>query len=335
MAGTRLRFSVVICAYTEARWDDLVQAVASLGVQTMPPGEIIVVIDHNPAMFARACAELTGASCVENTGRQGLSDARNSGLAAATGDIVAFLDDDAWADPDWIAVLAEGYADPAVVGVGGYADPEWAAGRPGWFPREFDWVVGCTYLGMPVAAAPVRNMVGCNMSFRRSLFEGPDAVGGFTAGIGRLGTRPVGCEETELCIRIGQRLPGAVILFDPRAIVHHKVPASRGSWSYFRARCYAEGLSKAAVSALVGTDRALAAERRYTTRILPAGVVAGLRDGVHGRPVGFGRAAAIIAGVGLATAGYGLGKLAPGRFIDPGVARARAGRTRSAAVPAP
>ncbi|MGH2718150.1 MAG: glycosyltransferase family 2 protein [Actinomycetota bacterium] len=328
--GNRLRFSVVVCAYTERRWDDLVAAVDSLKAQTQPPHEIILSIDHNPGLYARAAAELIGTVCVENLGQQGLSDARNAGLAAATGDVVAFLDDDAAAEPGWLAVLAEGYADARVVGVGGFAEPAWEAGRPAWFPKEFDWVVGCTYLGMPSAAAPVRNMVGCNMSFRRELFEGEDAVSGFNAGIGRLGTKPVGCEETELCIRVHQARPDAVILFDPRGVVHHKVPANRATWAYYRSRCYAEGLSKAAVSGLVGSDRALEAERQYTRKTLPAGVLAGLGEAVRGRRAGAAKAGAIVAGVSITAFGYALGRLAPRRFIDPA-----AGRQSSSMVPAP
>ena len=316
MASGRVRFSVVICAYTEKRWDDLVAAVESLRVQTHSPEEVILVIDHNPGLATRVWREMPDVTCVENHGRQGLSDARNSGLAVATGDVVAFLDDDAEAEPQWLSLLAESYDDPAVVGVGGFAEPDWAEGRPSWFPREFDWVVGCTYRGMPETAAPVRNLIGCNMSFRREVF---DDLGGFTAGIGRLGTRPVGCEETELCIRIAQRRPGSVILFDPRALVHHHVPGSRGTWAYFRSRCYAEGLSKAAVAALVGASQGLASERTYATRTLPRGVVNGIAAGVKGEAGGFGRAAAIVAGVGLATVGYGLGRLSPRRFVQAGM----------------
>lgn len=316
MASGRVRFSVVICAYTEKRWDDLVAAVESLRVQTHSPEEVILVIDHNPGLAERVWREIPDVTCVENDGRQGLSDARNSGLAVARGDVVAFLDDDAEAEPRWLLLLAESYADPAVVAVGGFAEPDWAEGRPSWFPREFDWVVGCTYRGMPETASPVRNLIGCNMSFRREIFAD---LGGFTAGIGRLGTRPVGCEETELCIRIAQRRPGSVILFDPRALVHHHVPGSRGTWAYFRSRCYAEGLSKAAVAALVGASQGLASERTYTTRTLPRGVVSGIAAGVKGEAGGFGRAAAIVTGVGLATVGYGLGRLSPRRFVQAGM----------------
>lgn len=316
MQAERVRCSVVVCAYTEQRWDDLVAALASLRAQTQPPEQVVLVVDHNPRLAERAWRELPDVTCVENQGRRGLSDARNAGIAVASGDVVAFLDDDAVAEPAWLELLAEAYADPSVIAAGGFASPRWAEGRPGWFPREFDWVVGCTYRGMPEGASPVRNLIGCNMSFRRSVF---DELGGFTAGIGRLGTRPVGCEETELCIRIGQRRPGSVILFDPRAVVHHNVPGNRGTWAYFRSRCYAEGLSKAAVSALVGAQQGLANERRYTTRTLPKGVLTGLAAGVRGDGGGFGRAAAIVAGVSIATIGYGLGRISPRRFVEAGM----------------
>ena len=129
MGSDLLRCSVVVCAYTEKRWDDLVAAVGSLQAQTMAPHEVIVVVDHNPELLARVAAELPQVTSVENPGRRGLSGARNAGLAVATGDIVAFLDDDAAAEPDWLALLVEGYENPAVVGVGGSAEPEWASGR--------------------------------------------------------------------------------------------------------------------------------------------------------------------------------------------------------------
>ena len=132
MGSDLLRCSVVVCAYTEKRWDDLVAAVGSLRAQTMAPDEVIVVVDHNPELLARVAAELPQVTSVGNPERRGLSGARNAGLAVATGDIVAFLDDDATAEPHWLALLVEGYQNPAVVGVGGSANPYGpAAGRPG------------------------------------------------------------------------------------------------------------------------------------------------------------------------------------------------------------
>ncbi|MGH8921245.1 MAG: glycosyltransferase family 2 protein, partial [Actinomycetes bacterium] len=139
---TRLSVSVIICAYTEQRWDDLVEAVASVRRQTAPPEEILLVIDHCPALLRRAAGELDSVRVVPNHNQQGLSGARNTGLELASGEIVAFLDDDAAAAADWVARLLASYADPQVAGVGGRVRPNWHKKRPAWFPTEFDWVVG-------------------------------------------------------------------------------------------------------------------------------------------------------------------------------------------------
>lgn len=300
-------FSVIICAYTEARWDAMLVAVESVRQQTLPPRQIILVIDHNPVLFERSLAALSGITIVENAEARGLSGARNSGIALADSELIAFMDEDAFADPDWLENMGAGYSDPQVMGVGGAILPLWPAERPGWFPEEFDWVVGCTYLGLPTHAQPVRNLIGCNMSFRRQVFE---AVGGFRNGLGRIGTLPVGCEETELCIRIQQHWNHAIFLYDPAARVQHRVSAQRATWDYFFSRCYAEGISKAHISQLVGTQAGLASERKYTFSTLPRGVLQGVADSVRRfHPDGVSSSAAIVAGLGVTTVGYLRGKL--------------------------
>lgn len=305
-------FSVVICVYTEDRWEDILAAVASVRHQSRPALEILLVVDHNPALLERLagqygrCAADGEVRVLANAGPRGLSAGRNTGIAAARGAFVAFLDDDAVAERDWLLHFHQGYADPRVMAVGGRTEPAWARGRrPAWFPEEFDWVVGCTYRGLPPGRVRVRNVLGGNASFRRTAF---DAAGGFATGIGRDGDkRPLGCEETELCIRLSRALPDAVLLIDDRAVIHHRVPPAREHFGYFRTRTYAEGLSKALVARSVGAGKGLESERRYTTRVLPAGVVRGLRDAALGRPGGAGRAGAIVAGVAVAAAGYVLG----------------------------
>jgi GT2 family glycosyltransferase len=293
--------SVVICAYTDERWDALVAAVASAHAQTVPAREVIVVCDHNDALLDRARRELPGTTVVANVQEQGLSGARNCGVAVATGDVVAFLDDDATAAPDWLERLSAPFADERVLGAGGAIEPHWLDGRPRAFPAEFQWVVGCSYEGMPSVPSPVRNVIGANMAIRREVF---DRVGGFRSDIGRIGTRPLGCEETELCIRAAQNMPGGVFMYEPRARVSHAVPAARTTWRYFRSRCYAEGLSKARVSALAGAADGLSSERTYATRTLPRGVVRGLGDARRGDPHGLARASAIVAGLAMTAAGY-------------------------------
>jgi glucosyl-dolichyl phosphate glucuronosyltransferase len=299
--------TVVICAYTEARWDDLLAAIASVRAQRERVAlEIAVVIDHNPALLERLRAIEPDVRLTENVEARGLSGARNSGVRLATGEIVAFMDDDAMADPGWLEALVAAYDDPLVAGAGGTIRPLWETGRPGWWPSEFDWVVGCTYRGMPRQRAVVRNVIGCNMSFRRELLQG---LGGFAQGIGRIGTRPLGAEETELSIRLARRWPDHRIVYEPRAAVDHRVPAGRSTFRYFRSRCFAEGLSKAAVSKLVGTSHALAAERGYAVRTLGGGVLRELGSAIRGERAGFARASAIVAGLAITTAGYVVGAI--------------------------
>ena len=284
--GNALAVSVVICAYTMRRWDDIVAAVDSVVGQTVDAAEILLVIDHNDDLRTRATERFAPTSpyrrvrILPNSDRQGLSGARNTGVIAARGQVVAFLDDDASAAPDWIETLLRHYRDPEVLGVGGRADPVWPGRRPGWLPREFDWVVGCSYLGQPTRPADVRNFIGANMSLRRSAFE---AVGGFSHGIGRVGRTPLGCEETELCIRVHQQIQPAHLRYDPAMVVRHRVSADRVRVSYFLRRCYSEGLSKAVVSRLVGASDGLSSEREYISAVLPSGVRRGFTDLFRGR----------------------------------------------------
>jgi GT2 family glycosyltransferase len=297
--------SVIICAYTELRWCELAAAVRSATGQSVAPLEVIVVSDHNPALLERVRREVPEAVSLCNDQQRGLSGARNSGVRAARGEVLAFLDDDAVAAPDWLEHLLAPYRDPAVIGVGGSIEPLWPRARPRFMPDEFDRVVGCTYRGMPTTTSRVRNLIGANMSVRRDLFE---AVGGFRTDVGRVGTRPVGCEETELCIRAARNMPGTRMVFAPAARVRHHVTDERAGWRYFRDRCWSEGLSKAVVTRHAGRADGLSSERRYVTSTLPRGVARALRDAVSRRDTGgIARAAAIVAGLTITTAGYAAG----------------------------
>lgn len=320
---TRPTAAVVVCAYTLARWDDLCAALCSAAGQDPAPDELWLVVDHNDELLKRARAELTAElpalQVITNSRRHGLSGARNTVLERVRGDFVVFLDDDASAEPGWLAALLAPYADDSVVAVGGVAQPRWplAAARPvtlpsagpegSWAVRgELDWVVGCTYAGQPMQLSAVRNVMGCNMSFRRSVFA---ELGGFSEDLGRVGKVPLGCEETELCIRASALFPGTRIMLEPLARVRHHVSLDRLTWSYLRHRCYAEGVSKAAVAAMVGRDAALATERGYATRVLPAGVARELGSVLRGRlRGGFAGAVAIVLGLAATAAGYTRGR---------------------------
>jgi len=293
--------SVVICTYADWRWDDLRRACISVAEQLGDGDELVIVIDHNDGLMTRARTEFPDATVIANGGRKGLSDARNTGVETSRGDVVAFLDDDAVARPGWVAGLRDAFTADDVAVAGTSVRPNWEGGSaPRWFPEEFGWVVGCSYRGLPEVKTTIRNPIGASMAVRRTVFG---KVGGFSDAIGRVGTKPVGCEETEFCIRVAAQGDGYRVLFDPFAAVDHYVPAVRQTMKYFVQRCYHEGRSKRIVSLLQGSEAGLSSERQYVRKVLPAAVVGGVAGAVR-RPAGLLRAAVVVVGLSSTVLGY-------------------------------
>lgn len=266
--------SVIICTYSPDRSGDLRRAIDSVRGQVAKVREVVVVVDGNEELARRLLAVIPPeVTLVANRGLRGLSGARNTGVRSARGEVIAFLDDDAWAEPEWSASLARAFRDPNVVAVSGRIIPAWpAAQRPLWFPEELDWIVGCSYAGLPLLPeARVRNVIGCNMAFRRSVF---DRVGYFRSALGRVGA--IGqAEETELCLRIRHGLAGAVIRYEPSAVVHHRVTVDRTTPQFLLRRSYHEGYCKGRVRRLQARcpDGVLTSESMYlrhlVTRFVP------------------------------------------------------------------
>lgn len=310
-----LTVAVVVCAYTERRWNDVVAAYESLTSQTRSPDEIVVVIDHNQVLLDRFRERFPQAVVLPNSGQDGLSGARNTGVEACSSEVILFLDDDATAGPEWVEALLGPFETPEVQGVAGWANPNWdEPGRPAWFPEQFLWVVGCSYDGLPTTQADIRNPLGCAMGFRRSAWE---ITGGFSSSVGRVGSHPVGAEETEFSIRLRQLEPTTRIVMVPEAVVRHRVSGERLTRKYYLRRCFWEGVSKAIVSAGVGSKDALESERSYTTRVLPRAFFAGLRDTLKGDLNGIQRSAAVFSGLFATTAGYVRGRAAGRRAVEP------------------
>ena len=297
--------SVITAAFAMERWDGLCQAVASIAAQTASVMETIVVIDHNPGLLERARRELPGAIVVPNSRRPGASGARNSGVAASRGDVVAFLDDDAFASPSWLEAMLPHFARPGVVGVGCRVVPVWAGSRPRWLPYEFDWAVGASYRGLPEETAAVRNVWTCGMAVSREVFA---AIGGFRDDFGKVGrrSRP---EDTDLSLRAAAARPDGTWIYEPAAVISHHVPAERATPAFFLRRCLNEGAGKAELAALNGGGRSTSAERLYARRVLPLGVARGLRDTVRGDLSGGMRSIAIAAGLGSAATGFAAGRV--------------------------
>jgi GT2 family glycosyltransferase len=290
--------SIVIPTHSLARWNSLVRAVASAKSQTYRPAEVIVVVDHNSEMYRKVRRDLAGVTVLENAYAKGVSGNRNTGAFHAQTSLVAFLDDDVTADPDWLGRLVVPFADRTVVGTGGAISPDWEFDRPRWMPDEFLWAVGGSYTGMPTETAPIRNVWSASMVVRRETFL---AVGGFRVGFGKNGSqnRP---EDTELCLRMGA-LDGGHWMYVPDAVIRHEVPARSSTFNWFLHRCYAEGRGKVQMADMHDGAKTLAAERAYV-RSLPRAVVRNLGAALRGQGVDHAlQAGGVLAGVAAAGVG--------------------------------
>lgn len=244
------RFSVYICAHTMKRYAEIMKAVESILKQTYTNYELIVVIDNNAELYDKLKSELPAqVKLMLNNQIKGVSATRNLGVESSRGDIIASIDDDGVATEDWLERLAENYKEPDVVGVGGRVIPIWNEIRPDWFAEELDWIVCCTFKGYPSQRCQVRNFIGCNMSFRREVF---DRVGGFTTKLGKYGKTSVVGEEVELSIRIARELPNTKMIYDPGAMVFHNVASERKTLKYLWSRSYNEGVTKAMIDWVSG-----------------------------------------------------------------------------------
>jgi GT2 family glycosyltransferase len=197
------RVSVVVCSYNGAR--TIGRCLEGLKAIDYPDVEVIVVddgsTDRTPSIAGKYDVRLI------RTRNRGLSSARNTGLQAATGEIVAYLDDDAWPDPQWLRYLAATFLASSHAAVGG----------PNIAPPGNGMVAECVANspGGPVHVLltdrEAEHIPGCNMAFRRSCLE---AIGGFDEQFRVAG------DDVDVCWRLQER--GWTIGFHPAAMVWHR-----------------------------------------------------------------------------------------------------------------
>lgn len=206
------RVSVVVAAHNAAR--TLEDCLSSLQRLNYPNYEVIVVNDGSTDKTGEIISRFPFKGIT--TGNQGVSAARNEGLRAASGDIVAYIDSDANADPDWLRCLATTYMKFPVAGVGG----------PNLVPAEDNWIAKCVYRapGGPTQVMfddqYAEHIPGCNMSFLKSAL---DKVGGFDP------IFTAAADDVDICWRLIDK--GYKIGFSPSALVwHHRRPTVRGYW---------------------------------------------------------------------------------------------------------
>lgn len=295
--------SAVVCAFTEKRWSLLEKAISSLDSQTTPPLETIVCVDHNDELL-RKCDEHFGAHrpvgavplvVLANKYSGRLGAARNTAIEFASGDVVAFMDDDAAAAPEWVERLAAAYDDERIAAVGGRPLPVFEGARPRWFPYEFDWVIGCVYRGLPLSRGPSVRLIGANMSARRAVLE---EIGGFHSDHQ---------DDMDMCHRVAHA--GYLVIYEPLAVNYHFVPVGRTTWEYFWKKCYHANLGKVEVFANMADAASLSAELAFVRRALTTGFVTEMGQVIRGDLYGLARFGAMIAGIGMAGVGHAWGKL--------------------------
>jgi GT2 family glycosyltransferase len=256
--------SVIVSTFTKKRLSSILECISSLERQTVRPAEVVLVLDPVDELVNFYAKHVPSFVRIVVSNGVGLSYARNTGVRSAVGDIVAFIDDDAYADERWLENSLENFERSEVIGVGGAICASWQVSRPLWFPEELDWIVGCSYRGLPVVRSEIRNPIGCNMSFRKSVFE---KAGYFKTDIGRCGNTLLCNEETEFSVRALSVVPGSKIIYEPSAVVYHKVSKNRENFKYIWKRSFYEGISKATIS-YKSDSKMLSSEGSYLRLLL-------------------------------------------------------------------
>jgi GT2 family glycosyltransferase len=206
---------VVVATFN--RPDHVRTCLEHLGRQTLAPSEIVVVDSSPHRLTADVVADFPGVRYIRNdAGRGSTGTSRAIGVAETVSEIIAFVDDDAYAEPDWLENIVARYADPAVGAVGGRA----SNGRPGEEHEGHDAVGRLlpdgTLTGNFAADTgrdlDVDHVLGANMSVRRSALE---QIGGI------VDLYPGTClrEESDMMLRLGRA--GFRIVYTPRALVEH------------------------------------------------------------------------------------------------------------------
>jgi glucosyl-dolichyl phosphate glucuronosyltransferase len=257
-----MTLSVVVC--THDRSDDLQRCLAAFAL--LEDSVEVIVVDSASRIPVQAAEGIR----VVRVDEPGLSRARNAGLAVATGELVAFVDDDAAVAPDWAQRIIEPFQDNHVGCVGGACLPAFVSKRPRWLSERLLQYAGVTRFGERRDALARRDYpFGANICFRREALDE-----GFPTNLGRTGSVLLSGEEVAAIDRV--RVLGYRVVLEPAAIVHHLVGPERCRSSYFWRRLWWQGVTRARAEPSVGlTLRLLAA---FPVRVA---LYAGTRDRMY------------------------------------------------------
>ena len=242
-----IRLSLVIATYNRA--EQLMVTLGSVAMQSAAPEMWECnVVDNNSAddtrqrveAFAKEHDKLNIRYVFESN--QGLSHARNAGISASTGDIVAFIDDDERIVEEFITAYIELFDTHAdAMAAGGKIIAEYPTGRPRWMSRYTEQPIANPMdFGTEIHPFPAGRIPGGgNMAMRRSLFE---SVGVFNTALGRTGKRLLGGEESDLFERIAKG--GYKVYYAPRAVMYHIIPTEKLTRDYFTRLARNTGISQ-------------------------------------------------------------------------------------------
>lgn len=306
--------SVVVTSHTQDRFESLTSLLDSLTLQTYRNVEVVFVLEDSLELAKRveAYANQRGVrnlTVVMNPGSPGLSASRNVGVQHSRGDILAFIDDDAVAFPNWAECIVRAFAEaPEVIGITGPAFPDWVGGAVPWFPEEFYWLLSCPTPGWTgfTKPTPIRQAWGVNMAFRREAFTAARFSEAFSGG------ERTGADDGDFSMQV-RRNTGKPILFHPSVCVSHKVDARRLATSFIWKKAFRDSYAKVRLKSLyaggkdgrydTGLERALL--RRIVFRFLPA-LLRNLRHDPQGSWNQFRLATVALSSAG---AGYMVGTL--------------------------
>ena len=282
-----MRVSVLIATYNRAALLD--ECLDHLSRQPFTDGDEVIVVDNGstdatPGVVVRRERSFQIPVRYLEELRPGKSVALSRAIAVATGDVLAFTDDDVNVGTNWLAAIRTAMTDERVALVGGPVAPRWECQRPWWLNLD----EGSGRLAAPLALVDYgpeviplgpRTVLGANMAVRRDVIEG---LGGFAAHLGKLRGTLLSGEDQELCRRV--QAAGFTALYLPSAIVHHWVPASRLRLAYCLRWFFWSGITHATLDESEGRrDRTFAGLPRYIVRRFLTACAAAAGLAVRGR----------------------------------------------------
>ena len=235
--------SIIICTFNRSSM--LEESVRSfLNCQADGIDYELLIIDNNSTDGTREISELFakqnpriryGFEPLQN-----LCHARNRGIRESRGEILAFVDDDVYFSQGWLKALVSTFErSEDVACIGGKVVPHFEADRTPWIDDDVLWVYGVTRYGdREKEIRPPEVPIGCNMAFRREVFE---QIGGFRPSLGREGVSLQSGDERDLILRAEKA--GLRTLYSPDAQVSHRIPPVRTTRHWIMKRLYWEGIT--------------------------------------------------------------------------------------------